>query len=495
MLFLTQDFPPNLGGIGRLYEQLCAHLPPGSVEVCTVALPRGAARRTPGVAGGGAAGYATDSPGAAPAAGVGASASLPGDGAAFAYAPPAGLRVHRMPFPYRRAKVITSVLRWTAWTGRRLRAGGVRLIHAGEIRPAGYIAAWMRARRGVPYLLYVHGHDVFKEAERARASHRRRATARWILGGAAAIVANSRATAVRTEALLELLGVPPAGRVHVVHPGTDPDRFRPDAPGAASWRERLGMPAGTPVLLTVARLIPRKGVDTVLRALPALPGTHYVVAGNGPDRPRLEALAAELGVRERVTFVGAVDDAALPGLYAAADLFVMTPREEPGRQDVEGFGIVYCEAAAAGLPVVAARSGGVAEAVREGETALLVPPDDRAALAAALRALVDDAALRRRMGNAGRKAVETYYNWERAAAELQRVIAGIVDPRTGNPDRDVPGVDRDTRAADRTARVADRDARTADPAPGSPHGDPIDPHRSTPGPFPGTPGPAPGTAS
>lgn len=385
-LFLTQDFPPALGGIARFYEQLCLHLPPGSVEVCTVTEPA-----PPG-------------------------ASSPDD----------RFPVHRMPFDKAHAKLLTSVARWVAWTRRRVAAGSVDVVHAGDLRPSGYVAAWVRARHGVPYVLHVHGHDVWKEAQRASRSVRRRVTARWILGNAACIVANSRATAERTAALLESVGIEAAGRIRVVHPGTDPTVFRPEVPGAAGWRDRLGA-AGHPVLLTVARLVARKGVDTVFHALARLEHRAvYVIAGDGPDRGRLEALAERMGLTDRVRFLGAVPDADLPALYAAADLFVMPAREEPASQDVEGFGIVFCEAAGAGLPIIAGRSGGVAEAVREGETAVLVPPGDIEALAAALDELFADEPRRRRMGSAGRAAVESYYNWVRAAAELDDIRAEVV---------------------------------------------------------------------
>lgn len=386
-LLLTQDFPPDLGGMARLYGEICRHLPAGGVEVSTVA---------------------AEANSAGPA--------LP------------DVAVHRMPFPFRKAGRLYNVVRWARWTRHRLARGDVSLIQAGNIRPTGYIALWARIRCGVPYVLYVHGNDLLKE-ERKSARLRGRWTARWILGNAAAIIANSRATADRTRALLARLGVEPgAVRVRVVHPGTDPERFRPGAPGADVWRERLGL-RGRRVLLTVARLVPRKGIDMVLAALPELaardPRLVYLVAGTGPDRPRLERLAAELGARDRVRFLGAVGDDALPGLYAAADLFVLPAREEP-RQDVEGFGIVYCEAAATGLPVVAGASGGIVDAVRDGETGILVPPENAAALTAAIERILYDPGLRRRMGEAGRRAVEDHYHWKRAGAEIWRILEEVV---------------------------------------------------------------------
>jgi phosphatidylinositol alpha-1,6-mannosyltransferase len=179
-------------------------------------------------------------------------------------------------------------------------------------------------------------------------------------------------------------------------------------------------------MLTVGRLVSRKGIDTTLAALPALlpdfPGLTYVVAGDGPDRPRLEKLAAGLGVSGAVQFAGRVAGDRLPALFREAHLFVMPVREETAGASVEGFGIVYLEASASGLPVVAAASGGAAEAVHDGLTGLVVPPDDPQALTAALRRLLGDADLRRQMGRAGRQWVESEMNWDRAAREFAALL-------------------------------------------------------------------------
>lgn len=385
-LFLTQDFPPDSGGIARLYGELCARFPEGGVEV------------------------------AAPRTTNGADA-----GAAEAY-------IRRMPFTFREARRITTVAWWTRWTRARLARGDVTLLQVGNIRPAGYVAAWLRPRTGIPYVIYVHGKDVWKEEQKAARSARARWTARRILGRASAIIANSRATAERTERLLKSLGIDPAGRVRVVHPATDPGRFRPGAPGADAWRGRLGL-EGRTVVLSVSRLMARKGIDTALHAIARLVPRHpdlvYVVGGDGPERERLERLADELGIAPHVRFLGPVDDAELPGLYAAADIFVLPVREEPDDAEVEGFGIVFCEAAATALPVIAGDSGGVADAVRGGESAFLVPPADPDAVAERLGQLLADPALRRRMGEAGRRAVEEYYHWDRAAAEVWRILEEV----------------------------------------------------------------------
>jgi phosphatidyl-myo-inositol dimannoside synthase len=381
VLFLGVDLPPLHGGIARLYSAFLRHFPPGAVELSTVALPEGAPE--------------PDSIGATP--------------------------VHRMRFGYHQARYLTSVIRWTRWLRGRLSRDDVDIIFSGDLRPTSYVAAWAHSRRGVPYIIYVHGNDVWKEEWKLRRSLRSRLTARWILGGAAAVVANSRATAARARRVLAALGLDP-DRVRVVNPGTDPERFRPDVPEAALWRERLGL-AGKTVVLTVARMVEAKGVATALDAFGRVsanrPELVYLVAGSGPDLQRFERLAAELGIERRVRFLGSVADAELPGLYAAADIFLLPTREVKGE---EGFGIVFCEAAACGTPSVAGASGGVADAVQDGETGLLVPPLDTDAVAAALERLVADSELRRRMGAAGRAAVERYYRWDRAAAELWQII-------------------------------------------------------------------------
>ena len=173
--------------------------------------------------------------------------------------------------------------------------------------------------------------------------------------------------------------------------------------------------------MSVGRLQRRKGHDLVLRALPALLKRHstlrYVIVGDGEERPRLESMARELGVTPQVTFVGEVPDDLLPGYFAAADIFVLPNRVEKG--DFEGFGIVFLEAAAAGLPTVGGRSGGVPEAVLEDETGLLVDGTDPAELEGALHRLLVDRVLARSLGEAGRRRVRNEFTWAASAARLR----------------------------------------------------------------------------
>src|SRR5690606_34934960 len=159
----------------------------------------------------------------------------------------------------------------------------------------------------------------------------------------------------------------------------------------AQLREEFGLSHAV-VYLSVARLVPHKGVDVVLRAFaevsPALPEAHLVVVGDGPEYERLTALARDLGIERRVLFTGSVDDARLVEWYRAADVFVLPARSEP--PTVEGFGTVYLEASACGLPVIGPDEGGPIDAIIQGRTGLRVPPRDLDALALAMGQLGRD---------------------------------------------------------------------------------------------------------
>ena len=211
-------------------------------------------------------------------------------------------------------------------------------------------------------------------------------------------------------------------RTHVVSNGTDPDRFSPQ--DATALRQDLGL-SGRPLLLTVGRLVPRKGIDTVLRALPdvieALPDLMYLVVGTGPDRARLERLSADLGLEAHVRFCGEVPHDALPRYYSAADLFVMPAREDP--PDVEGFGLVFLEANACGTPVVGARTGGIPDAIRDGETGLLVPPGRPAVLAEAVLHVLTQPDVAAALGRQGRHHAVHEASWTHVADRMYTVLA------------------------------------------------------------------------
>jgi phosphatidylinositol alpha-1,6-mannosyltransferase len=268
----------------------------------------------------------------------------------------------------------------------------------------------------------IHGGDLLALQLNYRESRVKRLAARTLLGSAEVLVANSRWTHDRACAVLRELGLAErTGRVRVMPLGTDPAGFHPGN-DAAPLRARYDLPAGR-WLVTVARLVPHKGIDTTIRALallaPRFPDLHYAVVGQGSYQPALRALAEEAGVADRVRFLAGISDDELPLAYALAEVYVGVSRQTA--RDVEGFGISLLEASASGKPVVAGRSGGMPDAVRDGETGLLVDPDDPGSLARAIGALLDHPARAAAMGAAGRRGVETFYNWDRVATEIRAI--------------------------------------------------------------------------
>src|SRR2546426_1942330 len=388
-LLLAHDFPPLGGGIARLHGELARRYPAGELIVSTPQDPDA------------------------------------GDvDAQFNGA------VDRLPIGRRTTKSLPGLLLWSRRAASLTRQHGVRFVHCGNVKPAGYPARWVLERCRVPYSVFLYGADVLSEQHKIRQSVFKRRTARAVFGGAAALVAISGWTRDLVLSVLGDLGLDGHGqRLRVVHLGTDPERFRPGV-DTDELRHRFELPdGGARWLLTVARLEPHKGVDTVIRALPAIveraADVRYAVAGSGPEREHLEKLAHKTGVAERVRFLGEVGDRDLPALYNLATVYVGASRRAE-RIGVEGFGLALVEASACGLPVVAGNSGGVPDAVRDGETGFLVPAEDPAAFADAISRLLGDPGLARRVGAAGRRAVETYFNWDRVVRDLRAIESEVV---------------------------------------------------------------------
>ncbi|HWL36260.1 MAG TPA: glycosyltransferase family 4 protein [Frankiaceae bacterium] len=208
--------------------------------------------------------------------------------------------------------------------------------------------------------------------------------------------------------------------------GVDTDVFHPGA-GREDVRRRLAL-ADRPVVVCVSRLVQRKGQDVLIRALPAVrravPGAALLVVGGGPDMPRLQRLAAETGVADDVRFTGSVPWQELPAHYAAGDVFAMPCRTRLGGIDVEGLGIVYLEAAATGLPVVAGDSGGAPDAVLDGETGVVVDGRDVERVGTEVAALLADPRRAAAMGARGRAWVEEAWRWDVLADRLHGLLTG-----------------------------------------------------------------------
>jgi phosphatidylinositol alpha-1,6-mannosyltransferase len=365
-LLVTNDFPPKLGGIQSYLYELWRRLPPAETTVLTT----------------------------------------PYDGAR-AWDAEQQFRVERTKqkvlFPTR------ALARDIDALAREVRAD---VIFLDPMLPLGLLGPKLTA---APYVVVAHGAEITVPAH-LPGTH---ALGRRVLRGAAAVVAAGGYPAAQAARLAgsSLHGV-------VIPPGVDTERFRPEpnADARAHTRKRFGLDPDLPLVLGVSRLVPRKGFDVVIDAVCGLDNVHVAIAGSGRDRDRLERRAQRDHVN--VHFLGRVSDAELPELYAAADVFAMCCRERWLGLEVEGFGIVFVEAAACGVPAVAGRSGGSHEAVVDGETGFVTEPRDVAAVRAAIDRLVRDPELRRRMGEAARARVGRDLTYDRLAEMLVPVARG-----------------------------------------------------------------------
>ncbi|QIX50906.1 glycosyltransferase family 4 protein [Rhodococcus sp. DMU1] len=218
---------------------------------------------------------------------------------------------------------------------------------------------------------------------------------------------------------------PGAGLEHLPS-GVDTEVFRPDPAARAELRARYGL-GDRPTVLCLSRLVPRKGQDMLIRALPEvrrrIDGAVLVIVGGGPYQDRLRELVRAVGVDDHVVITGGVPAAELPAHHTIADVFAMPCRTRGAGLDVEGLGIVYLEASATGVPVVAGRSGGAPETVRAGETGVVVDGTSVAAVAGAVADVLADRDRAAAMGAAGRAWVGAEWRWDVLGAKLRRLLA------------------------------------------------------------------------
>jgi len=380
-LLLTYDFPPIGGGIARWMAELAKRYPAGSLIVST-----------------GQSGDTSD-----------VDASFPN-------------RVDRLPIPSRRLRTIPGLLLWSRRAAVLARSTDAEFIWCGNIKPAAYPAKWTMERTGTPFGILLHGGDLLILQHQVHQSAIKRKTAAALLSSAAVLVANSEWTRDHCLTLLSELEIDASPElVRVVPLGADHQAFRPGI-DTGDVRARYGLDDGR-WLLSVARLTRHKGIDIALQALARLKGRYpalrYAVVGAGEEQAALAAEARELGVADRVRFLTDVPDRDLPALYNCSELYLGVSRMM--EQRVEGFGISLAEASACGVPVIAGRSGGIPAAVRDGDTGVLVEAERPDAVAEAVARLLDDPALRARLGAAGRRAAEGHYNWDRVTADLRRI--------------------------------------------------------------------------
>lgn len=310
-------------------------------------------------------------------------------------------------------QVLTRELFWHAWPTwlpmvhvclEFKKSSRIIASHLLPVGTAAMIAKWLG---GAPYVVICHGLDVRLAASRPL----KKFVASLVLRNASLVVANSASTADAIKTIT------PGLDAVVITPGVTPHApvLRTEA------RARLGIPPDEEVILATGRLIKRKGFDLLLEATERLKDRERVctvIVGDGPERANLEQLAEHL--KHPVRFIADASDHDMAHWYAAADIFCLPARETA--HDVEGFGIVYLEAAAHGLPVIGAKSGGASEAVVDGETGMLVPEDDVEHLSRELRRLLEDPSLRTRLGAAGRDRVLKEFKWEDRWAMLKNAI-------------------------------------------------------------------------
>jgi phosphatidylinositol alpha-1,6-mannosyltransferase len=370
-LLITNDFPPRPGGIQQFVHNLAVRQPAGSVVV-----------------------YASTWKGAAK---------------------------FDAEQPFEVVREQTGVLLPTPAVARRAAAlagsHGCDRVWFGAAAPLGLLADGLRRTAGVARAVALtHGHEIgWAALPGARQLLRRIARGNDVVTYLGEYQRSRLDRALHGLTSLERLA-----------PGVDVDAFHPGVDGSAV-RARHGL-TDRPVIVCVSRLVPRKGQDMLIRALPAIrrrvPDAALLLVSGGPYRPKLERLAREQGVESEVVFTGSVPWAELPQHYAAGDVYAMPCRTRAAGLDVEGLGIVYLEASATGLPVVGGDSGGAPDAVREGETGYVVGGRDVVALADRLTELLSNPAKAKAMGEAGRAWVEREWRWERQAARLTALLDG-----------------------------------------------------------------------
>ena len=294
------------------------------------------------------------------------------------------------------------------WTLRKYRVEKILVAHRADYAA---LASWANRAWLLPYYPVIYGAEILIAGRKKRIHSSMERAKR--------IITISHFT---RERLLEL-GIEEK-EIEVIPPGVDSLRFRPDLDADAVLKKHHLF--GRQVILTVSHLVRRKGHANVIRALPRVlekvPEAIYLIVGRGPEDDNLRKLAQTLGILDRVVFAGFVSNEEIPLYYNVCQVFIMPSYEIKEEGDVEGFGIVFLEANACGKPVIGGRSGGVVDAVVDGETGLLVDPLNTEEISVALVKLLTDESLAERLGQRGRKRVEKELSWEKVTERILGVM-------------------------------------------------------------------------
>jgi phosphatidylinositol alpha-1,6-mannosyltransferase len=325
------------------------------------------------------------------------------------------------PFPVVRHRTSLMIAEPTVLRRARevVRAEGCTSVLYGAAAPLGLLAGALR-RSGVErHVALTHGHEAaWAQLPVSRSLLRRVGEQTDVITYLGEYTRARIARVLSTDAAAAMVRLTP---------GVDQTTFSPEVDGSGI-REQHGL-TGRPIVVCVSRLMTRKGQDTLIEAWPAIrrqvPGAALLIVGEGPYRSHLERLVRDHGLERDVVLAGGVPWSDLPRYYAAGDVFAMPCRTRRGGLDVEGLGIVFLEAAATGLPVVAGDSGGAPDAVRDGETGYVVPGGSPVAVANRVVELLLDPAKARAMGERGRAWVEQTWTWRRQS----ELLTGLLEPR------------------------------------------------------------------
>jgi phosphatidyl-myo-inositol dimannoside synthase len=294
---------------------------------------------------------------------------------------------------------------------------GIDTVWFGAAAPLGLLAHRARLAGATRVLASTHGHEVgWSMLPVARSMLRRIGEDSDVVTFVSRYTRARFASAFGPQAALEHLP-----------PGVDTERFRPDPASRADLRTRFCL-GQRPTVVCLSRLVPRKGQDMLIRALPSIrqrvDGAALVIAGGGPYLAALRRLAESFGVSDHVTFTGSVPAADLPAYHAMADVFAMPCRTRGAGLDVEGLGIVFLEASATGVPVIAGSSGGAPETLQHNKTGLVVDGRSVNQIADAVTELLADPDRAAAMGAAGRDWVAAQWQWDDLAGRLAELIRG-----------------------------------------------------------------------
>ncbi|MCL4267172.1 MAG: glycosyltransferase family 4 protein [Anaerolineae bacterium] len=377
---LTLDFPPISGGISHYLYKIASHLPSDEIRIVGVATPE----------------------------------SVDFDSWQ-------SFEICRLKVPTKYS-AFAKQLKFFApfYLAKSIRHQDISYVLCGQAHYTIMLPAWaISCIKRVPFGVFAYGLDLLHPQGRAY-----KVFFNALIRSADILFVDSCAA----QKIAEQLGVNPS-RIHVVYPSVDPHDLQSDIT-AQEVKNRYSI-ANKKCILTVSRLIERKGHDMIVQALPFIlqkvPDAHYLIVGSGPNEAELKRLVSDLRMENHVTFAGFVAQTELGAYFSACDVFTMISREIPEKGDVEGFGIVYLQASMFGKPIVAGRSGGVPEAVLDHETGLLVDPSDVKAITEALIRLLLDTDLAYSLGSEAKRRVLADFSSKLSA---QKVIMALASIRT-----------------------------------------------------------------